>query len=92
MLRALTDEVMYAIMKLSGQEYVDEYAQRAKVSVPRPRRHRGAGDGTPGDTASQDGRAGGTGPEHGGTGDGGPRHAEPRTEIAAAAADESADE
>ena len=28
-LRALTDEVMYAIMKLSGQEYVDEYAQRA---------------------------------------------------------------
>jgi len=91
-LRALTDEVMYAIMKLSGQEYVDEYAQRAKVSVPRPRRHRGAGDGTPGDTASQDGRAGGTGPEHGGTGDGGPRHAEPRTEIAAAAADESADE
>ena len=29
-LRALTDEVMYALMELSGQEYVDEYAQQAK--------------------------------------------------------------
>jgi 1-acyl-sn-glycerol-3-phosphate acyltransferase len=29
-LRAVTDEIMYAIMKLSGQEYVDVYAQRAK--------------------------------------------------------------
>jgi hypothetical protein len=25
---------MYEIMKLSGQEYVDRYAQRAKVAVP----------------------------------------------------------
>jgi 1-acyl-sn-glycerol-3-phosphate acyltransferase len=91
-LRALTDEVMYAIMKLSGQEYVDEYAQRAKVSVPLPRRHRGTGDGTPGDTASPDGRTGSTGDEDGGTGDAGPRHAEPRTEIAAASADESAED
>jgi 1-acyl-sn-glycerol-3-phosphate acyltransferase len=33
-LRAMTDEIMYEIMKLSGQEYVDSYAQRAKVSVP----------------------------------------------------------
>ena len=40
-LRAITDEVMYAIMKLSGQEYVDQYAQRAKVSVQLPRRNRG---------------------------------------------------
>ena len=91
-LRALTDEVMYAIMKLSGQEYVDEYAQRAKVSVPRPRRHRGAGDGTPGDTASQDGRTGSAGPDDGRTGDAGPRPAQARTEVAAASADESADE
>ena len=30
MLRAVTDEIMYAVMNLSGQEYVDEYAQRAK--------------------------------------------------------------
>ena len=29
-LRAVTDEIMYAVMNLSGQEYVDEYAQRAK--------------------------------------------------------------
>ena len=30
MLRAITDEIMYALMELSGQEYVDEYAQQAK--------------------------------------------------------------
>jgi 1-acyl-sn-glycerol-3-phosphate acyltransferase len=30
-LRAVTDEIMYAVMSLSGQEYVDEYAQRAKL-------------------------------------------------------------
>ncbi|MGK5534285.1 lysophospholipid acyltransferase family protein [Streptomyces sp. URMC 129] len=29
-LRSVTDEVMYAIMKLSGQEYVDVYATAAK--------------------------------------------------------------
>ncbi|WP_327320676.1 lysophospholipid acyltransferase family protein [Streptomyces sp. NBC_01235] len=32
-LRALTDEVMYEIMKLSGQEYVDMYATAAKRQV-----------------------------------------------------------
>ncbi len=30
-LRAVTDEIMYAVMSLSGQVYVDEYAQRAKM-------------------------------------------------------------
>ena len=30
-LRAVTDEIMYALMELSGQEYVDEYAARAKA-------------------------------------------------------------
>lgn len=30
-LRSLTDEIMYKIMELSGQEYVDMYATRAKV-------------------------------------------------------------
>jgi len=34
-LRAVTDEIMYALMDLSGQEYVDEYAQRAKLRVAR---------------------------------------------------------
>ena len=29
-LRAVTDEIVYAIMKLSDQEYVDRYAQRTK--------------------------------------------------------------
>jgi 1-acyl-sn-glycerol-3-phosphate acyltransferase len=29
-LRAMTDEIMYELMKLSGQEYVDEYAARGK--------------------------------------------------------------
>jgi 1-acyl-sn-glycerol-3-phosphate acyltransferase len=36
-LRAVTDEIMYAVMNLSGQEYVDEYAQRAKLRAKRPR-------------------------------------------------------
>jgi 1-acyl-sn-glycerol-3-phosphate acyltransferase len=29
-LRSVTDEIMYEIMRLSGQEYVDVYATRAK--------------------------------------------------------------
>ena len=29
-LRSITDEIMYALMDLSGQEYVDMYAARAK--------------------------------------------------------------
>jgi 1-acyl-sn-glycerol-3-phosphate acyltransferase len=42
-LRAVTDEIIYEIMKLSGQEYVDEYAQRRKESVAADRRsHRGS--------------------------------------------------
>jgi 1-acyl-sn-glycerol-3-phosphate acyltransferase len=31
--RSITDEVMYALMELSGQEYVDIYAQRAKAEI-----------------------------------------------------------
>jgi len=52
-LRALTDEVMYAIMKLSGQEYVDHYAQRPKVGVPLPLRHRGHERDGSGDAGSE---------------------------------------
>jgi 1-acyl-sn-glycerol-3-phosphate acyltransferase len=49
-LRAITDEVMYELMKLSGQEYVDEYAQRAKLRItsalhPGGRSHSGTEDG-----------------------------------------------
>jgi len=33
-LRQLTDEVMYEIRELSGQEYVDEYATRRSEDLP----------------------------------------------------------
>ncbi|WP_131747461.1 lysophospholipid acyltransferase family protein [Frankia sp. Cppng1_Ct_nod] len=32
-LRSMTDEIMYELMALSGQEYVDMYAQRAKTEI-----------------------------------------------------------
>ena len=32
--RAVTDEIMYELMELSGREYVDMYAQKAKVTPP----------------------------------------------------------
>ncbi|GAA3445645.1 lysophospholipid acyltransferase family protein [Planomonospora venezuelensis] len=34
-LRAVTDEIMYALMELSGQEYVDKYAASAKADAAR---------------------------------------------------------
>ena len=34
-LRSITDEIMYAIMELSGQEYVDMYAPAAKAAAAR---------------------------------------------------------
>ncbi len=34
-LRSITDEIMYEIMRLSGQEYVDKYATRAKDESKR---------------------------------------------------------
>lgn len=37
-LRAVTDEVMYALMELSGQEYVDRYAQSVKAEMERAAR------------------------------------------------------
>lgn len=39
-LRSITDEVMYAIMKLSGQEYVDIYATAAKRKLAEDARKR----------------------------------------------------
>jgi 1-acyl-sn-glycerol-3-phosphate acyltransferase len=44
-LRAVTDEIMYELMKLSGQEYVDEYAHRAKGKLGHVRRHDTSGHG-----------------------------------------------
>jgi 1-acyl-sn-glycerol-3-phosphate acyltransferase len=46
-LRAVTDEIMYALMNLSGQEYVDTYAASAKAKAAAHRRfqrHRPAED------------------------------------------------
>ncbi|MGN6780771.1 MAG: lysophospholipid acyltransferase family protein [Marmoricola sp.] len=37
-LRSITDEIMYEIMRLSGQEYVDVYATRAKEDAKRAQR------------------------------------------------------
>jgi 1-acyl-sn-glycerol-3-phosphate acyltransferase len=37
-LRAVTDEIIYEIMKLSGQEYVDEYAARHKALLQAEKR------------------------------------------------------
>ena len=34
-LRSVTDEVMYELMTLSGQEYVDMYATRAKELIAK---------------------------------------------------------
>ena len=33
MLRSITDEIMYELMQLSGQEYVDKYAVSAKREI-----------------------------------------------------------
>ncbi len=32
-LRSITDEIMYELMLLSGQEYVDQYATKAKADL-----------------------------------------------------------
>jgi 1-acyl-sn-glycerol-3-phosphate acyltransferase len=45
-LRALTDALMSEIGRLSGQEYVDHYAERRKAGRPKGA---GTGDGGPGD-------------------------------------------
>jgi 1-acyl-sn-glycerol-3-phosphate acyltransferase len=65
-LRAVTDEVMYAIMKLSGQEYVDQYAQRAKVGVRLLLRHRGHEPAAAGNAGSDGAGPGGADGEAGG--------------------------
>jgi 1-acyl-sn-glycerol-3-phosphate acyltransferase len=36
-LRSITDEIMYEIMRLSGQEYVDMYAAKAKELAVKAR-------------------------------------------------------
>jgi 1-acyl-sn-glycerol-3-phosphate acyltransferase len=70
-LRSITDEIMYELMKLSGQEYVDVYAstmkerlavaRRAKVVPPGP----GKATGDPVSEPVVDGSGGGGGPAGG---------------------------
>lgn len=51
-LRSVTDQVMYEIMKLSGQEYVDIYATAAKRQIAEAKKHAEAS----GRTRDKDGR------------------------------------
>ena len=44
-LRAVTDEIMYALMKLSDQEYVDMYAATMKTQIARESAAAGAASG-----------------------------------------------
>jgi 1-acyl-sn-glycerol-3-phosphate acyltransferase len=53
-LRSMTDEIMYELMQLSGQEYVDIYANKAKeliatygTSTPTPAQLAAAEAGEP---------------------------------------------
>jgi len=57
-LRAVTDEIMYELMKLSSQEYVDEYAQRAKGRLAQALRHESRGKGHDAGDASHNGQSG----------------------------------
>ena len=61
-LRAVTDEIIYQIMRLSGQEYVDEYAQRHKSRAAEPKHDSDGGSaGGPvgGSVGGSGGRSGG---------------------------------
>jgi 1-acyl-sn-glycerol-3-phosphate acyltransferase len=59
-LRSVTDEIMYDIMLLSGQEYVDEYGSKAKVRLERARAEATTGAATEGGpTTAPDSRGAG---------------------------------
>ncbi|WP_406317109.1 1-acyl-sn-glycerol-3-phosphate acyltransferase [Streptosporangium sp. NBC_01639] len=40
-LRAVTDEIMYALMELSGQQYIDKYAASAKAEAAQSAKEKG---------------------------------------------------
>ncbi len=44
-LRGVTDEIMHALAELSGQEYVDKYAEQAKAELRAARLSRGKTSG-----------------------------------------------
>ncbi|WP_310963170.1 lysophospholipid acyltransferase family protein [Nocardioides terrisoli] len=56
-LRSITDEIMYEIMRLSGQEYVDMYASRAKEEAKRADREARSAGAAPRDGAERDRKA-----------------------------------
>ena len=76
-LRAVTDEVMYAIMKLSGQEYVDEYAQRSKLGKPLALRRDSSGQHSSKGAAVDGGAAERAGGDNGGPGSAVPQKSGP---------------
>lgn len=53
-LRSVTDEIMYEIMMLSGQEYVDEYATKVKEQIERAREAEDRPTEQPAEVGSQD--------------------------------------
>jgi 1-acyl-sn-glycerol-3-phosphate acyltransferase len=69
-LRSVTDEVMYEIMKLSGQEYVDIYATAAKRQIAEAAKAAAAEASTGGGTGAK-GAAPGPGSGSAGAGDAG---------------------
>jgi 1-acyl-sn-glycerol-3-phosphate acyltransferase len=68
-LRSITDEIMYEVMELSGQEYVDIYASSMKERLAAARRHRlavpGRTGGTPSGLPLGAGPGAGSGPDAG---------------------------
>lgn len=65
-LRAVTDEIMYAILTLSGQEYVDQYASEAKAEAQAQARAQGRrGQGKEKAQVKDKGQAKGMGPAKG---------------------------
>jgi 1-acyl-sn-glycerol-3-phosphate acyltransferase len=53
LLRTVTDEIMQAIAKLSGQEYVDLDARRAKADMAAAARGQQGGDANQGEADQQ---------------------------------------
>ena len=53
--RSMTDEIMYEIMRLSGQEYVDKYASVAKEEQKKADKDKATALGSPGSPGSQSG-------------------------------------
>jgi 1-acyl-sn-glycerol-3-phosphate acyltransferase len=52
-LRSITDEIMYEIMRLSGQEYVDVYSARAKAMDKDAKKGSAGGEGGDGDDGGE---------------------------------------